>query len=471
MSASGGDVMGLWKFATYTSDDTCMKKLESVEDGDKLNALGNALRYGFCLPVNKAEAVRWYRKAAELDVTDAIVNLGLCYENGEGVESDLAEAAKFYRLAADRGSTDAMLSLGLFHWCGLGCLESNRSEAQRYWQMAGFELGDVCPSVEIDTTDPTLFCVEKPDDEISVQAFPLPEADCDRDDDLREEEELRIEEDNRCERFQAVRPDTGFELAPSFELWNAGRIRSIESVVLFDGNRSVRDLLTSSPRPSVSELSLLIAEGILREGNRCLDGPRDSDNGKAMYDELIVCCDLPSVLRLCANFYTRATFLYRCVNKFMRETTKQDEETGRNIGIYIGFLRECFCVREGLGALEWNLPQRLYRGANFPIGVIVDYARRQGENIWWQGFTSSSSDVHQARKFQGNVMFEIILTDPAPSLSGCSAFPQEQEFILNPYQRFTLDGVRWSNSTGRWIIQVGGSSSPDQESWFGQYLS
>jgi hypothetical protein len=282
----------------------------------------------------------------------------------------------------------------------------------------------------------------------------------------------RIEEEdpaisaNRTERFRSVKVETEFQLMPSFELWNADRLRSIESVVMFDGQRSVREVLLASPPPSASELSVLVGEGILREGVRCLDGPSDSDNGRKMLSELKYCCDIGSMLRLYATFYTRATFLYRRVNKFMRETSNIDEETGRNLGLYIGILRECFCVRSELNPLEWRMPQTLYRCANFPIGVIVDYARRQNEKIWWQGFTSTSSDINEARKFRGNVLFEIALTGFAPSLSECSAFPHEHEFIVNPYQQFTLDGVGWSDSSGRWIIQVGAISSPDPISWF-----
>jgi hypothetical protein len=65
------------------------------------------------------------------------------------------------------------------------------------------------------------------------------------------------------ERFQSVEVETEFQLAESFELWNAGRIRSIESVVMFDGQRLVHNFLLSSPPPSPSELSVLIAEGVL----------------------------------------------------------------------------------------------------------------------------------------------------------------------------------------------------------------
>jgi hypothetical protein len=272
--------------------------------------------------------------------------------------------------------------------------------------------------------------------------------------------------DGRSERYRSLEIDTKFELTLSFEFWNADRLRSIESVVLFDGHQSVREKLVSSPRPSVCELAILVGEGIVREGNRCLHSPRDSANGRIMFEDLKDCLDIRSLLRLCVNFYTRATFLYRCVNKFMREASNPNEETGRNIGIYIGFLRECFSVRSDVNPLEWTLPQKLYRGANFSVGVIVDYARHEKEYIWWQGFTSASADINQARRFQGNVLFEIVLADPVPSLAECSAFPEEQEFILNPYQRFTLDGVRWSDSLGRWIIQVGGCTSPGPVSWF-----
>jgi hypothetical protein len=134
-----------------------------------------------------------------------------------------------------------------------------------------------------------------------------------------------------------------------------------------------------------------------------------------MFDEIVACSDIRSLLGLSVNFYTRATFLYRCVNKFMRDTVNRDEETGRYSGISIGILRECFCVQSDLNPLEWTLPQKLYRSADFPTGVIVDYARRRTGFIFWQGFTSTSSDVDQARRFVGNALFGIILRHPAPS--------------------------------------------------------
>jgi hypothetical protein len=339
----------------------------------------------------------------------------------------------------------------------------------------------VCASHSIDPNDPALFwfegirieesihgllsrtdesdrrakCVCEEEARITCSDSPEREFECDRD------EDFSISAD-RAERFQSEK----VEFAPSFELWNADRLRSIESVVLFDGHQSVRDMLLSSSRPSVSELSVLIGEGIVREGNRCLHSSRDSSNGCVMYDELKGCSDIRSMFRLCVNFYTRATFLYRRVNQYLRETSNRDEETAQNLGIYIGILRECFCVRSGLSPLEWRTPERLYRSTKFPIRVVVDYARRSGQRIWWQGFASASADVNQARQFEGNVMFEIYVAGSAASLCECSAFPGEQEFILNPYQQFKLEGIIWNHSLRRWIIRIDGYPSPDPISWF-----
>jgi hypothetical protein len=58
-----------------------------------------------------AEAVKWYRLAAEKGNAISQYNLGFLYENGQGVPQDYAEAVKWYRLAANQGYTDAMVAL------------------------------------------------------------------------------------------------------------------------------------------------------------------------------------------------------------------------------------------------------------------------------------------------------------------------------------------------------------------------
>jgi hypothetical protein len=135
--------------------------------------------------------------------------------------------------------------------------------------------------------------------------------------------------------------------------------------------------------------------------------------------------------------------------------------------LYIGLLRECFCIYGGFNPLSWESPTLVYRGANFSIDVIADYARRADELVRWQGFTSSSEDIAVAVRFPGNALFEISLTRFVASLEDISAFKGEHEFILSPYQRFSLNGVRWDCDRGRWILSVGEDHYVGGvESWF-----
>jgi len=58
-----------------------------------------------------AEAMRWWRKAADKGVADAMSNIGVLYEQGQGVEQDYAEAMRWYRKAADKGHATAKAAL------------------------------------------------------------------------------------------------------------------------------------------------------------------------------------------------------------------------------------------------------------------------------------------------------------------------------------------------------------------------
>ena len=46
-----------------------------------------------------------------LKTTKAQYELGKCYHEGKGVEKDMAEAVKWYRLAAEQDNTDAKEAL------------------------------------------------------------------------------------------------------------------------------------------------------------------------------------------------------------------------------------------------------------------------------------------------------------------------------------------------------------------------
>ncbi|MFW1410905.1 tetratricopeptide repeat protein, partial [Vibrio parahaemolyticus] len=67
------------------------------------------IRYDFGQGVaqDHAEAVRWYRRAADLGNVIAMKNLGLSYRDGEGIGKDFAEARRWLEKAAAAGDEDA----------------------------------------------------------------------------------------------------------------------------------------------------------------------------------------------------------------------------------------------------------------------------------------------------------------------------------------------------------------------------
>jgi hypothetical protein len=129
------------------------------------------------------------------------------------------------------------------------------------------------------------------------------------------------------------------------------------------------------------------------------------------------------------------------VNAFLRADVAADVETGRNLGVYIGLLRECFCVQSPVNPLPWESRPRLYRGANLSLEVIIDYARRPGALMRWQNFGSSTPSMLVAQSFPGDALFQVFLASPVPSLVQISQFPREEEVIISPYRWFSVHEV------------------------------
>ncbi len=67
-----------------------------------------------------ATALREYRPLAEQGHATAQYNLGIMYDNGQGVLQDYAKAVKWVRKAAEQGDANAQYNLGLMYKNGLG---------------------------------------------------------------------------------------------------------------------------------------------------------------------------------------------------------------------------------------------------------------------------------------------------------------------------------------------------------------
>ena len=68
---------------------------------------------GWGVAQSDAEAVKWWRKAADQGFAQAQFSLGYAYDIGQGVPQDHAQAFGWYRLAANQGSAGAQYSLGV----------------------------------------------------------------------------------------------------------------------------------------------------------------------------------------------------------------------------------------------------------------------------------------------------------------------------------------------------------------------
>jgi len=60
---------------------------------------------------DEAQAVQWYRKAAEQGDASAQTDLGVMYRDGRGVTADQALALHWFRKAAEQGNTRAKTAL------------------------------------------------------------------------------------------------------------------------------------------------------------------------------------------------------------------------------------------------------------------------------------------------------------------------------------------------------------------------
>ena len=117
---------------------------------------GAQTNLGVCYELghNYVEAVKWYRVAAGHEITMAQFNLGRCYDFGRGVPQDHGEAVKWYRKAAEAGYADAQRRLGECNEEGRRILQ-DLSEAYKWYTLAA-EQGDTDAAKALAVLSPTM---------------------------------------------------------------------------------------------------------------------------------------------------------------------------------------------------------------------------------------------------------------------------------------------------------------------------
>jgi len=70
---------------------------------------------------------------------EAQCNLGVCYQDGDGVEQNLARAVELYQQAAEQGEAGAQYNLGVIYHSGSG-VEKSLETAVQWWTKAAAQV-------------------------------------------------------------------------------------------------------------------------------------------------------------------------------------------------------------------------------------------------------------------------------------------------------------------------------------------
>jgi TPR repeat protein len=87
------------------------------------------------------QAVRWYSVAASQGDPEAPYYLGRIYQDGRGGPKDHARARRWYRVAGERGNHKAAVNLGTMHALGLGGPKNYQAAGQ--WFLLAANSGDI----------------------------------------------------------------------------------------------------------------------------------------------------------------------------------------------------------------------------------------------------------------------------------------------------------------------------------------
>ncbi|MEN3812850.1 tetratricopeptide repeat protein [Chromobacterium piscinae] len=115
---------------------------QAARNGDRVAAFDLAMMdwKGEAGAVDKARAVYWLKRSAELGLDRAQHALGLLAERGDGVPKSLAEATRWFQLSARQGYLPAQIDLATQYFLGRGAPQDDRLAA--YWYEEAAKQGD-----------------------------------------------------------------------------------------------------------------------------------------------------------------------------------------------------------------------------------------------------------------------------------------------------------------------------------------
>ncbi len=97
--------------------------------------IGVLYDFGQGVKQDYVQAMTWYRKAADQGDAEAQYNVGWLYHFGQGVKQDYAQAITWYRKAADQGDAEAQYNVGWLYHFGQG-VKQDYAQAMTWYRKA-----------------------------------------------------------------------------------------------------------------------------------------------------------------------------------------------------------------------------------------------------------------------------------------------------------------------------------------------
>lgn len=144
--AQAGDIFAQNELADIVEGEEKFELLkESAEHGlaRSMRKLGLMYFWGWgdCVEENSAEAFKWFMRASELGLTDAIGDVGNLYKDGNGITQDINKAIEYYKKSIARGCGWAAKNMAEIYEYGNN-VEKNDQKAFEWYKKAA-ELGNV----------------------------------------------------------------------------------------------------------------------------------------------------------------------------------------------------------------------------------------------------------------------------------------------------------------------------------------
>ena len=120
----------------YATAESIWRKYAEEGDGQAMNNLGVLYDLGQGVEPDMGRALHWFAESAKTGHPSGMSNYGRMLEQGRGIEANPAEAARWFDLAARQGQPEAQYNLGMLYELGRGVPQDYKAAAAWYSRAA-----------------------------------------------------------------------------------------------------------------------------------------------------------------------------------------------------------------------------------------------------------------------------------------------------------------------------------------------